>query len=83
MVGDFNSDDFIVFKNCVVKYYLLNKIIIICDGISDKFMKVKLEFLNLLIKKDGKAIVYVCENYICDFFVIFVVDLERVLKVNF
>lgn len=45
-------------------------------------MKAKLEFLNSLTKKDGKATAYVCENYTCDLPVTSVADLERVLKVN-
>lgn len=82
LVGDPNSDDLTALKNCVAKHYLPNKITITCDGTSDKFMKAKLEFLNSLTKKDGKATAYVCENYTCDLPVTSVADLERVLKVN-
>lgn len=82
LVGDPGSDDLQALKDCVAKHYLPNKVTIVCDGTSDKFLKGKQDFLNTLTKKDSRATAYVCENYTCDLPVTSVQDLERVLKIK-
>ncbi|XP_063446379.1 spermatogenesis-associated protein 20-like isoform X1 [Mytilus trossulus] len=77
LVGDPGSEDLTALIDCVNSHFIPNKVLIKSDGQNDSFLKSKLDILQTLTKKDGKATAYVCENYTCS---LPVTSTEQLLK---
>lgn len=78
LVGDPGSEDLTALIDCLNSQFIPNKVLIISNGQNDSFLKSKLDILQTLTKKDGKATAYVCENYTCS---LPVTSPEQLLKV--
>nr|XP_054762838.1 spermatogenesis-associated protein 20-like isoform X1 [Lytechinus pictus] len=79
--GDRQGQDTRKLLQCVHSHYLPNKIIILTDeGHTSTFLSSHLDILKTLKRIDGKATVYVCENYQCQLPVNSVDELEDLLK---
>ncbi|CAG2247566.1 Spermatogenesis-associated protein 20 [Mytilus edulis] len=77
LVGDPGSEDLTALIDCLNSHFIPNKVMIKSDGQNDSFLKSKLDILQTLTKKDGKATAYVCENYTCS---LPVTSTEQLLK---
>lgn len=79
--GDPQGEDTRQLLQCVHTHYLPNKVLILTDeGQTSGFLSSCLDILKTLQRIDGKATVYVCENYQCQLPVNSVDDLADLLK---
>jgi uncharacterized protein YyaL (SSP411 family) len=78
--GDLKAEDTTALLRCIHIHYLPNKVVLVDNGREDSFLRGKIKILSSLVKVDGKATAYVCENFTCKLPVNSVDELEKLLK---
>ena len=80
IAGDRDAADTKDLLKCVHSHYMPNKVLMLCDGKEDTFLASKLSIFKTLVRKEGKATAYVCENFTCSLPVNSVEELEKILS---
>ena len=66
IAGETDSADTHAILHEVHKRFIPNKIVVLADGgEAQQRLSASLDILNSLRRIDGKATVYICENYVC------------------
>ena len=66
IAGETDSADTHAILHEVHKRFIPNKIVVLADGgEAQQRLSASLDILNSLFRIDGKATVYICENYVC------------------
>ncbi|KAK9965666.1 hypothetical protein ABG768_004743 [Culter alburnus] len=77
--GQPDAEDTASLISCVNSIFLPHKVLMLADGNTEGFLYQKLPILSTLVPQDGKATVYVCENFACALPVTCPQELRRLL----
>ncbi|XP_068761701.1 spermatogenesis-associated protein 20-like isoform X1 [Montipora capricornis] len=80
IAGDRESEDTKQLLKCVHSHYIPNKVLMLCNGKEESFLASKIAVFKTLVRKNGKATAYVCQNNTCSLPVNTVEALERTLS---